>query len=152
MDTPCTSKTHGLLRRASITVRKLIPVGKETDRHWEQGEDPSMIDSDIFTFEKRRKLVIADPSERKKWSALGLRRLMKESKLAQAPVSNVTRSAWGACFPAQKQMYSEGSDGRISPLKINYLRRCGKTGFLNVTQPLTRIGRPRPIGLSAAPR
>ena len=27
-----------------------------------QGEDPSMIDSDIYVFEKRTKLVIADPS------------------------------------------------------------------------------------------
>jgi hypothetical protein len=53
--------------------------------------DASMIDSDIFIFEKRTKLVIADSSERKKWRAIGLRRLMRESKLTQAPVSNVLR-------------------------------------------------------------
>ena len=44
-----------------------------------------------FIFEKRTKLVIADSSERKKWRAIGLRRLMRESKLTQAPVSNVLR-------------------------------------------------------------
>jgi hypothetical protein len=46
--TPCTGTTRGLLQKARITADKLVPVGKETDRRWEQGEDPSMIDSDIF--------------------------------------------------------------------------------------------------------
>ena len=89
--TPCTGATRGLLQRARITAGKLVPVGKETDRRWEQGEDPSMIDSDIYVFEKRTKLVIADPSERKKWAGIGLRRLMRESKLTQAPVSNALK-------------------------------------------------------------
>jgi DNA polymerase family B len=89
--TPCNGATHGLLQRARITAGKLVPVGKETDRRWEQGEDPSMIDSDIYIFEKRTKLVIAHVSERKKWLAIGLRRLMRESKLTQAPVSNALK-------------------------------------------------------------
>jgi hypothetical protein len=89
--TPCTGATHGLLQRARIAAGKLVPVGKETDRRWEQGEDPSMIDPDIYVFEKRTKLVIADPSERKKWSAIGLRRLMRESRLSQAPVFNALK-------------------------------------------------------------
>jgi hypothetical protein len=89
--TPCTGTTRGLLQRARITAGKLVPVGKETDRRWEQGEDPSMIDSDIFVYEKRTKLVIADPSERKRWSDIGIRRLIRESKLSQAPVSNALK-------------------------------------------------------------
>jgi hypothetical protein len=89
--TPCTGATRGLLQRARITAGNLVPVGKETDRRWEQGEDPSMIASDIYAFEKRTKLVIADPLERNKWSAIGLRRLMRESKLTQAPVSNALK-------------------------------------------------------------
>jgi hypothetical protein len=36
---PCTGTTRGLLRRARITAGRLVPVGKETDRHWEQGEE-----------------------------------------------------------------------------------------------------------------
>jgi hypothetical protein len=86
--TTCGSETQGLLRRAAIVAGRLIPIGKETDRRWEQGEDPSMIDSDTYFYEKRKKLEIADPSERKKWSAIGLRRLMRESNLSQTPVSN----------------------------------------------------------------
>ena len=50
-----------------------------------------MIDSDIHIFEKREKLVIADPSERKRWSAIGLRRLMRESKPSQEPVSKAIK-------------------------------------------------------------
>jgi hypothetical protein len=89
--TPCTATTRGLLQRARITAGRLVPVGKETDRRWEQGEDPRMIDSDIFIYEKRQRLVIADPSERKKFAAVGLRRLARESKLSLAPVGKVIK-------------------------------------------------------------
>ena len=88
---PCTGATRGLLQRARITAGKLVPVGKETDRRWEQGEDPSMVDSDIYVFEKREKLEIAQPAERKKWTAIGLNRLKRESKLSQTPVSHALK-------------------------------------------------------------
>jgi hypothetical protein len=86
--TPCTSTTQGVLLRTKIIAGKLVPVGKETDRRWEQGEDPSMLDSQVYVYEKQRKTVVADASERKHWSAIGIRRLMRESKLSQAPISN----------------------------------------------------------------
>lgn len=89
--TPCKGMTHGLLQRATINANKTVPVGKETDRRWEQGEDPSMVDPDIYVYEKRTKLAIADLSERKRWSAIGVRRLIRESKLSQAPVSNALK-------------------------------------------------------------
>jgi hypothetical protein len=89
---PCTGATQGLLLRAKIATGNLIPVGKETDRRWEQGEDPSMLDFGIHVYEKQRKMVVADASERKKWSiVIGLRRLMRESKLSQEPVSNAIK-------------------------------------------------------------
>jgi len=50
-----------------------------------------MIDYDSFTYEKREKLVVADPAERKKWKAIGLRRLMRETKLSQTAVSNAIK-------------------------------------------------------------
>ena len=90
--TPCTGATQGLLLRAKIAARNLIPVGKETDRRWEQGEDPSMLDIGIHVYEKQKKMVVADASERKKWSVvIGLRRLMRESKLSQEPVSKAIK-------------------------------------------------------------
>jgi hypothetical protein len=45
----------------------------------------------ISVYEKRTKLVIADPSERKELAAIGLRRLMRECKLSQAPVSKAIK-------------------------------------------------------------
>ena len=89
--TPCTGATCGLLLRASVIAGKLVPVGKETDRRWEQGEDPSMVDSDIYIYENRTKLVIADLWERKKWKAIGLRRLTRETNLSLTPVSNALK-------------------------------------------------------------
>jgi hypothetical protein len=89
--TPCTGTTRGLLQRSRIIAGELVPVGKETDRRWEQGDDPSMIDSDIFIYEKRQRLVIADPSERKKFAAIGWRRLARESKLSLPPVGKVIK-------------------------------------------------------------
>jgi hypothetical protein len=89
--TPCTATTRGLLQRARITAGRLVPVGKETDRRWEQGEDPSMVDSDIYVYERRTRLVVADPLERRRWFALGVRRLIRETKLSQTPVSNAIK-------------------------------------------------------------
>jgi len=84
--TPCTATTRGLLQRARIEAGKLIPVGKETDRRWEQGEDPSMIDSDIYVYEKRTKLVIANDADRKRWGKLGVRHLIRKACLSQLTV------------------------------------------------------------------
>lgn len=89
--TPCTGTTHGLLQRTRITAGKLVTVGKETDRRWEQGEDPSMVDSDIYIYEKRTRLVIANPKEQQRFKAIGLRRLAWESKLSLTPVGNAIK-------------------------------------------------------------
>ena len=45
-----------------------------------------VIDSDIYIFEKRTKLVVADPSERRRWATIGIRRLIRDSKLSQKTV------------------------------------------------------------------
>jgi hypothetical protein len=79
--TPCVGTTQGLLRRTKIVAGQLIPVGKETDRRWEQGEDPSMLDFNIQMYNRSGKMVFADSSERKKWTELGVRRLMRASQL-----------------------------------------------------------------------
>jgi hypothetical protein len=84
---PCTETTRGLLLRANITAGRLVPVGKETDRRWEQGEDTSMVDFETFLYEKSRN--VADVSERKRWSAIGVRRLMRESTLAQKTIYKI---------------------------------------------------------------
>ena len=84
--TPCTGATQGLLLRSKIVASRLIPVGKETDRRWEQGEDPSMLDSDIHVFEKQGNMVVADVSDRKKWRARGVRAAIRKSGLSPTTV------------------------------------------------------------------
>ena len=58
--TLCAPATQGLLRRARIIAGPVIPIAKETDRHWEQGEDPSMLDPRIQTCGVAGNLVVAD--------------------------------------------------------------------------------------------
>lgn len=83
---PCEANTAGLLRRAVIVARNVIPVGKETDRHWEQGEDPSMMDFDIQVYGPSGKLVVADKSDRQKWARIGVRRWIRVTKLTQKAI------------------------------------------------------------------
>jgi len=85
----CKPETEGLLGRAKIVARSLIPVGKETNRHWEQGEDPSMLDSNIQTFDPSGKFAVADSSERKDWAEIGVRRLMRATGLTQKTVYSI---------------------------------------------------------------
>jgi hypothetical protein len=87
--TPCTGATRGLLRRARIMAGNFVPVCKETDRRWEHGEDPSMIDANDYHFEPVTKMSIAEPKERKAWVAVGIRRLIRESGLSQTTVYKI---------------------------------------------------------------
>jgi hypothetical protein len=87
--TQCTGSTQGLLHRMKIVARQLIPVGKETDRRWEQGEDPSMLDFDIHLYEQQRHALVGDATERKRWSAIGVRPLMRLTGLTQATVYKI---------------------------------------------------------------
>jgi hypothetical protein len=82
----CEAKTEGLLRRAKIVARRLIPVGKETDRHWEQGEDPSLLDFKLKEYRKAAKMVIAEASDRRKWKKIGVRKIIRKSGLSQKAV------------------------------------------------------------------
>jgi hypothetical protein len=89
--TPCTGKTVGVLRRASIVAGDIVPVGKETDRHWDQGEDPSMTDFEVKQFRKQNKMVVAPISDRKRWKEVGIRPLIRRSGLAQATVYDIVQ-------------------------------------------------------------
>lgn len=79
---PCTKTTRGLLGRITIVAREIIPVGKETDRSWEHGGDPRALDRRPRTLRSQTKMSVADPSERKRWSEIGVRKLIRESGLS----------------------------------------------------------------------
>jgi hypothetical protein len=84
--TACIGSTKGLLRRASIVAGEVVPIGKETDRRWEQGEDPSLVDFKLTEFRKTTKLVVGIGSDRERWKKIGVRRMMRRSQLSQKAV------------------------------------------------------------------
>jgi len=87
--TPCAADTRGLLQRASVVAGEIIPVGKETDRRWEQGEDMSMLDFTVLEYRSARKLVIADASLRDALAKLGMRDLMRRTGLSQHTIEAI---------------------------------------------------------------
>ena len=96
--TPCTGTTQGLLRRANLNAGRLIPAGKETDRSWEQGEDLSMIDPSIHLYETPRKMCVADPPDRNRWSEIGVRKLMRKSGFSQKTVYKILNGKPVRCY------------------------------------------------------
>jgi hypothetical protein len=81
--TPCVGDTKGLLRRASVVASDIVPVGKETDRHWEQGEDMSLVDFRVMQYQPISKMVIADTALREQLVKIGMRQLMRRTALSQ---------------------------------------------------------------------
>jgi hypothetical protein len=45
-----------------------VSIGKETDRSFEQGEDPSVLDFKMKEYDEESKMGIADPRDRKRWA------------------------------------------------------------------------------------
>jgi len=84
--TACVGSTQGLLRRASILAGEIVPVGKETDRRWEQGEDTGLVDFKVHEFRKAAKMAVAEASDRRRWKKAGVRNLIRKSRLSQKAV------------------------------------------------------------------
>jgi len=60
---PCDFKTRGLLQRAHITANwPPVYIGKESDRHWEEGEDLSLLEFKAIHY-KRKGNVVATEEE-----------------------------------------------------------------------------------------
>ncbi len=60
---PCEFDTRGLLQRAHIIANwPPIYIGKESDRHWEEGEDLSLLEFQAIEY-KRRGNAVADDEE-----------------------------------------------------------------------------------------
>ena len=86
---PCLADTQGLLRRSSIVAGQIIPVGKETDRRWEQGEDMSMLDFKVLEYRPSGKMVVADPTLRNEIAQQGVRELMRKTGLSHHTIEAI---------------------------------------------------------------
>ncbi len=85
----CIADTQGLLGRSSIVAGEIIPVGKETDRRWEQGEDMSLVDFKVLEYRPSGKLVVADPTLRGEIAKRGLRESMRKTGLSQHTIEAI---------------------------------------------------------------
>jgi hypothetical protein len=95
---PCTEMTRGLLGRTRIFAREIIPVGKETDRKWEHGGDPSMLDPSIHVHETEGKMCVADHNDRKRWSKIAVTKLITKSCLSPTTVYKILEGEPVRCY------------------------------------------------------
>jgi hypothetical protein len=108
--TPCQGDTVGLLRRAFIVAGEIVPVGKETDRHWEQGEDPSLIDFKVHEFRNAKRLVSAHTRDIARWKEkFGVREMMRKANLAQPTVYAILREE--PVRPRTLAIFKQAMDG-----------------------------------------
>jgi hypothetical protein len=57
----CKSETRGLLQRAHIVAKwRLIPIGKESDKHWEGGKDLSLLEFQAIQYRPKGNAVAND--------------------------------------------------------------------------------------------
>lgn len=58
---PCNADTRGLLQRAHITANwPLIPIGKEFDKHLEEGEDLSLLEFKAIQYTRKGNAIATD--------------------------------------------------------------------------------------------
>jgi hypothetical protein len=74
---PCDSKTRGLLQRAHIIANwPPIYIGKESDRHWEEGDDLSLMDFKATQYAQKGN-AIADDDQLARITNVSKRELMR---------------------------------------------------------------------------
>jgi len=81
-----------------IVARKIIPVGKETDRSWADAGDPRSLHRRPHTLREQTKMCVADPSERKRWSKIGIRKLIRSSGFSQTTVYKILQGEPVRCY------------------------------------------------------
>ncbi len=74
---PCEFDTRGLLKRAHIVANwPPIYIGKESDRHWEEGEDMSLLEFKAIEY-KRKGYAVADPEHLTRIAQVPTREFMR---------------------------------------------------------------------------
>jgi hypothetical protein len=76
---PCCDTTRGLLRPSHIVAVAHRYIGKETSRHWEQGDDMSLVD--FKCMECRSGKVIANKETQVRITKFGVRKIERETRV-----------------------------------------------------------------------
>jgi hypothetical protein len=88
---PCTSITRGLLRPSHIIASSLHYIGKETSRHWEQGDDRSLEDFRCMEYQNGK--VIANKETRERIKKFGVRKIERGTGIHNTTITLITRGA-----------------------------------------------------------
>ena len=88
--TPCEADTSGLLQRVHIIAGEFRYVGKETDRKWEEGDDPSVLDFKTTEYGRAKK-VVADHAIADEIRSIGIRKTMELTKMSQHTIEKMLR-------------------------------------------------------------
>ena len=75
---PCAADTRGLLQRAHIIAGELRYVGKETDRKWEEGDDPSVLEFKSTEYGRVTR-VVASEEIKARIQEIGMNKCARES-------------------------------------------------------------------------
>ena len=89
---PCESCTKGLLTRMPVIARHFGYIGKETDRKWEQGEDISLLESEVTEYRpnETEKLVV-DAELQHNIRRISIRKLAKAAGVTENTVKRARR-------------------------------------------------------------
>ena len=88
--TPCKADTSGLLQRAHVIAGELRYVGKETDRKWEEGDDPSVLEFKSTEFGRSRR-VVASEEVKSEIRKIGIKKCARESGFTRHFVRKLLR-------------------------------------------------------------
>jgi hypothetical protein len=87
--TPCNKLTRGLLRRSHIDANSLRFIGKETSRHWEQGDDRSIVDFQCAEYGDGK--AVADQELRERILQIGIRKTARKTKVDSKTIMLISR-------------------------------------------------------------
>jgi hypothetical protein len=76
--TACTADTQGLLQRARVIAGEIRYVGKESDRKWEEGDDPSVLEFKVAEY-GRKGTVVASEEVTTAIQNIGINKCARES-------------------------------------------------------------------------
>ncbi len=119
---PCEFDTRGLLQRVHIVASwPPVYIGKESDKHWEEGEDLSILDFKAIEYRRRRNAV-ADDQQLARIAKVPKREFMRrginQHTLEKIHKKEAVRaSKLAKCLKVLEQHESE-HDKRHPPLQI----------------------------------
>jgi hypothetical protein len=98
---PCEVNTSGLLQRAHIVAGDFRYVGKETDRKWEEGDDPSVLEFKTTEYGRARR-VVASEEVKTDIKNIRIKKCARESGFTRIFIRKLLRG-----LPVKRNSYNE---------------------------------------------